>query len=73
MTDPGPRDDGLRADYVDGEFVDSRLSVTGDPFVLTESRLDRRNVTVTDGTADADGSGSPCEAGDVGSDVSMDT
>ncbi len=69
---PGADRDGLHADYVDGEFVDSRVSVTGDAFVLTESRIDRRNVTVADGTADDDGGASSCGAADVGSDESID-
>lgn len=69
---PGADRDGLRADYVDGEFVDSRVSVTGDAFVLTDSRIDRRNVTVVDSTAEGDGDRTPCGAIDVGSDESID-
>ena len=62
--------DGVSADRVDGEFVDSRIAVTGDPFVLSESRLDRRDVTIADGeVTSADAGSGGCVGGDIGSDV----
>ncbi|WP_277555047.1 hypothetical protein [Halobaculum limi] len=60
---PGPDRDGVDASSISGEFVDSRISVTGDPFVLTDAELDRRDVTVAESvSADTD---APCDGVDL--------
>ncbi|MFC7096874.1 right-handed parallel beta-helix repeat-containing protein [Halobaculum marinum] len=64
--------DGVNLASVDGEFVDSVVAVTGDPFVLSESRLDRRNVSVPDAPVAVGRSGQTCGDRDVGSNLDME-
>lgn len=66
----GAERDGIHADSVVGEFVDSAVSVTANPFVVNDSDLRRRNVAVEGGIeASADVGPGPCSDGDLGSDV----
>ncbi|UIP01522.1 right-handed parallel beta-helix repeat-containing protein (plasmid) [Halobaculum sp. CBA1158] len=78
---PGEDRDGFDTDNVHGEVADSRLAVTGRPFRLENSTLDRSNVTVSpdadEAAAGDEGDGDaarfgPCADSDRGSDVDPD-
>ncbi|MFC7098952.1 right-handed parallel beta-helix repeat-containing protein [Halobaculum marinum] len=70
---PGTDRDGIHADHVSGEFLDSSVSVTGYPFVLNESNLSRRNVSTREGIAESsEGDDGSCGSGGIGSDLDRD-
>ncbi|MFC3476459.1 right-handed parallel beta-helix repeat-containing protein [Halobacterium litoreum] len=47
VTQDGDDRDGVRADNVDGELVNARIAVTGDPLSFRNSTIRRRNVSVS--------------------------
>jgi len=47
VTQDGDDRDGVRAENVDGELVNARIAVTGDPLSFRNSSIRRRNVSVS--------------------------